>query len=142
MRDKFGIEGLRKIKSGIWQVESLFARGIVRSCYGATFGTLVVADSDAVDELCVAVCVRYRPSQIVSNSRTGLQLLPAASTNTRFLRHHWTATSPPRYPQLHSDTNAPLQPQTSPPVATGAILFSSIPHYQIWRTPIGEHPPP
>ena len=53
---KFGIEGLRKIKSGAWQVESLFARGVVRSCYCATFGTLVVADSDSVNEFCSCVC--------------------------------------------------------------------------------------
>ena len=53
---KFGIEGLRKIKSGAWQVESLFARGVVRSCYCATFGTLVVADGDSVNEFCSAVC--------------------------------------------------------------------------------------
>ena len=118
---------------------SLFARGMVRLCYCATLGTLMVADSDTVNEFCRAVCVRDTGrvrSLHVGNSRAGLQLLPAASTaNTHFLRHHCTATSPPRYPQLHSDTNAPLHPQTSPPVATGAILFSATPHYQIWRTP-------
>ena len=56
VHDKFGIEGLRKIKSGTWQGESLFARGMVRSCYCATLGTLMVADSDTVNEFCIAVC--------------------------------------------------------------------------------------
>ena len=60
---------------------------------------------------------------------------------THTLRHHCTATSSPRYPQLHSDISAPLQPQPSPPVATGGILFSATPHYQIWRTPIGAPAP-
>ena len=56
VHDKFGIEGLRKIKSDTWQVESLFARGMAHSCYCATLGTLVVADSDSVNEFSVAVC--------------------------------------------------------------------------------------
>ena len=56
VHDKFGIEGLRKIKSDTWQVESLFARGMAHSCYCATLGTLVVADSDSVNESSVAVC--------------------------------------------------------------------------------------
>ena len=64
VHDKFGIEGLRKIKSGTWQVESLLAGGMVRSCYCATLGTLMVADSDSVNEFCSAVCaIQAEPDQ-------------------------------------------------------------------------------
>ena len=50
------------------------------------------------------------------------------------------ATSPPRYPQLHSGINAPLCPQPSRSGSMGAILFSSTPHCQILRALIGAPP--
>ena len=38
-------------------------------------------------------------------------------------RRRCTATSPPRYPELHSDMNATSHPQTSPYLATFPILL-------------------
>ena len=72
---------------------------MVRLCHCATVGTLVARWRHSAVEFCR--CGRDRPSQIMSNSRTGLQLFPAASTNTHFTSplHRHLLTKVPKVEQ-------------------------------------------
>ena len=102
-----------------------------------TVGTLVAGYGGSGGDIYIDTVWRQRREELQTRTRVTQDLTRSVShTHSYRTRRRCTATSPPRYPELHSDMNAPSHPQTSPPLATFPTLFFATPACHFCHAPI------